>query len=239
MNNESPLSGHISKRFDNELEDIRNRVLTMGGLVETQVIDGLKSLQESDSALAKKVSEMDYQINALEVEIDERCVQILARRQPAAGDLRLVVAIIKTITDLERIGDQAKKLGKFQLELTDQGASSTQFIQLEHLGNLVTKMLHNALDAFARMNPEDAFKTIALDSKIDKEYEALLRQLITLMMEDPRNIQNTLRVSWCARSLERIGDHSTNICKYVVYLVLGKDVRHIKYKDLKDKMENR
>jgi len=232
MHNETPLKGHISKRFDHELEDIRNRVLTMGGLVETQVNNGLKALLESDSATAKTVAESDYAINALEVEIDERCVQILARRQPTAGDLRLVVAIIKTITDLERIGDQAEKLGIFELELIDEGASSSQFVKLEHLGTLVSNILHNALDAFARMNAEDALLTIAMDSKIDGEYEALQRQLITHMMEDPRNIRNTLRVSWSARALERIGAHATNICEYVVYLVQGRDVRHTDYAEM-------
>lgn len=236
MNTDSPLTGHISKRFDHELENIRNSVLTMGGLVETQVNNGIQALLESDSALAQKVADEDYKINALEVEIDERCVQILARRQPAAGDLRLVVAIIKTITDLERIGDQAEKLGRFELELTDEGASTSKFVQLEHIGERVSRMLHRALDAFARMDDKEALKTIKMDKKVDDEFEALSRQLITLMMEDPRSIKNALRVTWCARALERIGDHAINICEYVVYLVHGKDVRHIDYKDLKDQI---
>ena len=236
MNNESHLTGHISKRFDNELEDIRNSVLTMGGLVETQVNNGIRALLESDSSIAQKVADEDYKINALEVEIDERCVQILARRQPAAGDLRLVVAIIKTITDLERIGDQAEKLGRFELELIDEGTSTSNFVQLEHMGERVSRMLHRALDAFARMDDREALKTIKMDQKVDDEFEALSRQLITLMMEDPRTIKNALRVSWCARALERIGDHAINICEYVVYLVHGKDVRHIAYKDLKDQI---
>lgn len=237
MNNEPHLTGHISKRFDNELEGIRNKVMTMGGLVETQVDDGLRALLESDSSIAKKVAGRDYKINALEVEIDEQCVQILARRQPAASDLRLIVAIIKTITDLERIGDQAEKLGRFELELIDEGSSTAQFVKLGHLGSLVNKILHSALDAFARMNDKDALETIARDSKINDEYEALMRQLITHMMEDPRTIKSALRVSWCARALERIGDHAKNICEYVVYLVHGKDIRHIAYDDLKDQID--
>src|SRR5210317_1336929 len=151
MNTESPVTGHISKRFDNELEDIRNSVLTMGGLVETQVNNGIQALLDSNSAMAQQVADNDYKVNALEVEIDERCVQILARRQPAAGDLRLIVAIIKTITDLERIGDQAEKLGKNQLELVDDGSSLANFVNLEHLGELVSRLLNRALDAFARM----------------------------------------------------------------------------------------
>lgn len=232
MNSESPIGGHISKKFDSELEDVRNLVLTMGGLVETQVSNGLQAIMESDSFLAERVSEEDYKINAMEVEIDEKCVGILARRQPAAGDLRLIVAIIKTITDLERIGDQAEKLGRFELELIDEGTTSTRYAELEHLGSLVHKMLSSALDAFARMDVEAAMDTIKKDKKVNKEFEALMRQLITLMMEDPRTIRNALRVSWCARALERIGDHSRNICEYVVFLVHGKDVRHV---DLNDK----
>ena len=232
------ISGHISKRYDSELEDIRNKVLSMGGLVETQVKDGIKALIQSDSAIAERVANDDYKINAMEVEIDEECVQILARRQPAASDLRLLVAILKTITDLERIGDQAEKLGRFELELIDEGSSSKEFVKLEHLGELVSRMLNRALDAFARMDVDVALKTIKKDHKVDKEFEGLMRQLITIMMEDPRTIKHALRVSWCARALERIGDHSINICEYVVYLVHGKDVRHIKYDDLKDQIRD-
>jgi phosphate transport system protein len=232
MNTESPIGGHISKKYDSELEDVRNLVLTMGGLVEAQVNNGLKAIMNSDSFLAERVSEDDYKINAMEVEIDEKCVDILARRQPAASDLRLIVAVIKTITDLERIGDQAEKLGRFELELIDEGSTSTRYAELEHLGTLVHKMLSSALDAFARMDVDAAVETIKKDKKVNKEFEALMRQLITLMMEDPRTIRNALRVSWCARALERIGDHSRNICEYVVFLVHGKDVRHV---DLNDK----
>lgn len=227
MNQDNQVGGHISKRFDHELENIRNKVLSMGGLVETQVNKGLKGLLESDSKIAQQVVQDDYKVNRMEVEIDERCLEILARRQPAASDLRLVVAIIKTITDLERIGDQAEKLGRNQLELVDVGSRQSNSAKLEHLGELVSRMLNRALDAFARMDVDEAMKTIALDEKINAEFESISRQLITNMMEDPRTIQNSLRVSWCARALERIGDHSKNICEYVVFLVLGKDVRHI------------
>ena len=227
QNGEAHVTGHISKRFDQELEDIRNTVLSMGGLVETQVRDGIRCLIESDSKLAARVVETDHRVNRMEVDIDDQCVQILARRQPAASDLRLVVAIIKTITDLERIGDQAEKLGKMQLELEDIGVSSATYARLEHLGELVSEVLHRALDAFARMNVEDALATIERDIKVDDVFEGITRELITHMMEDPRTIKSALRISWSARALERIGDHATNICEYVVFLVLGKDVRHI------------
>ena len=231
MTKDTPVGGHISRRFDHELEDIRNMVLTMGGLVENQVNDGLRGLIEDDSEIASQVVQNDYKINRMEVDIDERCVEILARRQPAASDLRLIVAIIKTITDLERIGDQAEKLGKNQLGLVDEGEKSSKYASLEHMGMQVSAMLHCALDAFARMDVDGALKTIAMDEKVNKEFEALMRQLITHMMEDPRTIKNALRMSWCARALERIGDHSKNICEYVVFLVQGKDVRHIGLRD--------
>jgi phosphate transport system protein len=234
MNTEAPISGHISKRFDQELEDIRNRVLTMGGLVQTQVDDGVKCLIESNSELATQVVKKDREVNQMEMEIDHQCLQILARRQPAASDLRLVVAIIKTIADLERIGDQAQKLGRHQLELVDAGVSSSTFVKIEHLGQLVSSNLNLALDAFARMNVQDALETISRDLKVNAEFESLMRELITYMMEDPRTIASALRVSWCARALERIGDHANNICEYVVFLVQGKDVRHIEAIDKLD-----
>lgn len=224
--NEPHISGHISKRFDQELEDIRNQVLTMGGLVETQVTHGIQCLVESDSALAQRVVESDFDINRMEVDIDERCLQILARRQPAASDLRLVVAIIKTISDLERIGDQAQKLGKNQLELLEAGVTTSTFVKIEHMGKLVSENLHRALDAFARMDVQDALDTINRDKKVNREFDSLSRELITHMMEDPRTIKSALRISWSARALERIGDHANNICEYVVFLVQGKDVRH-------------
>ena len=229
--NEPHLTGHISKRFDQELEEIRNQVLSMGGYVETQVNNGIKALVESDSALATKVVKKEKEVNRMEVTIDEECVQILARRQPAASDLRLLVAVIKTITDLERIGDHAEKLGRHQLELMDDGVSSVSFARIEHLGELVSKMLHDSLDAFARMSVDDAKKAHAMDKKINAEFEGLMRQLIMHMMEDPRTIKNALRVSWSIRALERIGDHAKNICEYVIYLVVGRDVRHVLGKD--------
>lgn len=231
MNQDTPLGGHISKRFDNELEDIRNQVLAMGGLIETQVANGLKGLFESDSEIARRVVEDDGKVNQMEIDIDDQCLKILARRQPAASDLRLVVAIIKTINDLERIGDQAEKLGRNQLELIDDGAESSHCMKLEHLGELVSKMLNRALDCFARMDVDEALKTMAMDEKINVEFEAMMRQLITHMMEDPRTIRNVLRVTWCARALERIGDHSQNICEHVVFLVRGKNVRHVGLKE--------
>ncbi len=220
------LNQHISKKFNEELEDIRARVLKMGGLVEQQIKDAITSLSEMNSILAEEVVTNDYKVNALEVSIDEECTQILARRQPAASDLRLVIAVIKTITDLERIGDEAERVARMAIHFSEHKGHEKLLSSILHLGKLVTEMFHGALDAFARMDTEAAVRVAKSDSKADREYEGILRELMTFMMEDPRSIPHILDVMWSARALERIGDRSCNICEYVIYLVDGKDVRH-------------
>ncbi len=220
------LGQHISQRYDQELEDIRNQVLKMGGLVERQAEDAVKALLERDADLAIKVIETDEQINEMELEIDDECTRIIARRQPAASDLRLLIAVLKIITDLERIGDESEKIGAYSKKLAKKKVVRGMHYELSHLSKLVLSMLHDALDAFARMDDEQAFKIIRMNDTLNKELNSLSRLLITHMMEDARNIKNALRINWCARSLERIGDHSRNISEYVVFLAKGKDIRH-------------
>ncbi len=226
------ISHHISQQFNEELEAIRHKVLTMGGLVEEQIENATAALVSGDVEQAEGVISRDYQVNAYEVAIDEESIQILARRQPAAGDLRLIVAVIKTITDLERMGDQAEKVARMAIHLADMERPKNQYSELEHLSDQVRKMLRGALDAFARMDAEAAADVAQEDLKVDAEYDAIMRQMITFMMEDPRNVRRTLDTMWSARALERIGDHARNICEYVIYLVKGKDVRHISLEEL-------
>lgn len=230
------LDQHISQQFNEELEEIRNHVLAMGGLVEQQTADAVKALTDGDSELGQRVVRDDRKVNEFEIMVDEECNRILARRQPAASDLRLIFAIIKTITDLERIGDEAEKIGFLATRLAEAERPANNYSELEHLGTKVREMLRTALDAFARMDPAAAVGVVREDSKVDREYEAILRQRITFMMEDPRTIRRALDVMWCARALERIGDHSKNICEYVVYLVHGKDVRHVAIEDVEDEI---
>ncbi len=218
------IGHHTSQQYNHELEDVRSMALQMGGLVEDQLGKALKALLENDSELGEEVAFSDYKVNRLEVQIDEACAQIIARRQPAASDLRLLISIIKSVTDLERIGDEAEKIARYSI--TSNSLHGSLNSSLRHLGEHVREMLREALDAMARMDAEKAMVVAKSDERIDSEFDHLSRELLTRMMEDPRNIKESLNVTWCARSLERIGDHSKNICEYVVYLVEGKDVRH-------------
>ncbi len=225
------ITHHWSRRFNAELEAVRANVMAMGGVVEDQLQRAVEALERGDSALGEEVVRDDHKVNRLEVAIDEECSRIIARRQPTAGDLRLIMAIIKTITDLERIGDEAEKIGYLASRLASQERPVDRYRALRHIGDLVGGMLHESLDAFARLDTDLAMRVVREDKAVDQEYDALSRQAITLMMEDPRSIRRVLDMLWVARALERIGDHAKNICEYVVYMVHGKDIRHVDLDD--------
>ncbi|QSX38393.1 phosphate signaling complex protein PhoU [Shewanella sedimentimangrovi] len=222
---------HISGQFNAELEDIRNRVLAMGGLVERQLEQALDALGSLDAELAKKVIDGDHKVNGMEVSIDEECTRIIAKRQPAASDLRLIIAISKTIADLERIGDACVRIAKAALEKRNNNQQPL-LVSIESMGRHATRMLHATLDALARMDADAAFELHKEDARLDKEYEGIIRQLMTYMMEDPRSIPGVLDVLWAARAVERVGDRCKNVCEYIIYYVKGKDVRHTSYEDM-------
>ena len=220
------IGQHTSQTYNHELEAIRNQVLKMGGMVELQTRNAINSLLERDSELAEQVASSDYAINTMEIDIDEECANVIARRQPAAGDLRLILATSKVVTDLERIGDEAEKIGHYAIDLAQKDIITDMHAELSHMAELVITMLHESLDCFARMDADQALRIVDYDKKIDQEFNTLSRLLLTHMMEDSRNIKNALNINWCARALERIGDHAQNIGEYVIYLVKGKDIRH-------------
>lgn len=227
------ISTHTSQKYNAELEDVRSKVLTMGGMVEKQLSNAITAISTGDSQIGEDVILNDFRINAMETDIDDECTRILARRQPAATDLRFVVAVIKTISDLERMGDEAERIGRMAVQLAQREPPKNQYSELRHLGTMVKHMLHEALDAFARTDVEAAMRTHEEDRNIDREYESIIRQMITFMMEDPRHIPRTLEVIWSARALERIADRSGNICEYVIYLVKGRDIRHTRWDDVR------
>jgi phosphate transport system protein len=228
---------HISRRFNKDLEELRTQVSNMGGLVERQLAQAIEAIVSGDSDLGLDVAKRDFQVNQYEVDIDEACSRILATRAPAAADLRLIVAVIKVITDLERIGDEAQRVGICAARLAAEAQPRDRYDELRSLSEHVQDMLHDALDAFSRLDVEDALRVVEEDKYVDEEYEGIYRQCITMMMEDPRTIKRFMDVSWAARALERIGDHAKNICEYVIYLVQGKDVRHTELEDLRNQVE--
>lgn len=230
-------SHHISQQFNADLEEIKANMLEMGGMVEKQLADAIDAIITADSGLAQLVREDDATINAMEIKIDEECNRILVRRQPAASDLRLVLTIIKTVNDLERIGDESAKVAKLAIELTEQGESSKGYIEIRHIGERVRKMVYTALDAFARYDLDAALQVAREDVSVDVEYSTAMREMITYMIEDPRSITRVLNVIWALRSLERIGDHAKNIAEHVVYLVKGTDVRHLGLSGLEERVK--
>jgi len=226
-------SEHIFRQYDAELEAVRAKVLEMGALVEQQIVDALDALTGTNVKLAKNVIKKDHMVNALEVQVDEDCSHIIARRQPAAGDLRMVLMMIKTITDLERIGDEAAKVARFALKAAESNQKLTpRFVEIKAMANSARDMLHMALDAFARSDATKVIEIAHMDEEVDEQYQAAIRQLITFMLEDPRTISISLEVLFVAKAVERIGDHAKNISEYVVYMVKGKDVRHVTMEEM-------
>ena len=233
------LSHHTSRRFNEDLERVRSKVLAMGGLVEEQLGGALNALIDGDSQLGQQIAKNDYQVNGMEVSIDEECSRILATRSPAAGDLRMIVATIKTITDLERIGDECEKIALIAARLANEERPADHYREVKHLGRITKTMVHESLDAFARLDAELAITTARSDRVVDEEYEAIQRQSITFMMEDPRSIRRALDIMWVVRSMERIGDHAKNVCEYVIYMVHGKDVRHTSLERVEQEIKSR
>lgn len=217
---------HISRQFNEDLESIKTEMLEMGGMVTRQVADAVESLANADSELAEKVLRIEEEIDEREMALDEHATLIIAKRQPAASDLRMVMSVIRIARDLERVGDEASKIAKMAIALTDEGTSPRGYTEIRHIANAVRRMLNESLDAYTRFDVQSAMNTLAEDEQVDMDYRTAVREMITYMMEDPRSISRVMNVLWTLRSLERIGDHAKNICEQVVYLVEGADIRH-------------
>ncbi len=232
------LGHHISQQYNAELEEVRSNVLQMGGVVEEQLRFATLALVNGDSELAANVVQNDVRVNAYEVEIDEECTRILALRQPAASDLRLVMAVIKTITDLERIGDEAKRVAKMVVEESSGSMRSEVRQEIEHMATLVRQQLRMVLDAFARTDVETAVAVVRGDTKVDNKYRSITRHLMTYMAEDAKNIPDILKILWAARAMERMGDRCENIAEYVFYLVHGRDIRHTSLDEVMEQLSS-
>ncbi|HSC68016.1 MAG TPA: phosphate signaling complex protein PhoU [Cellvibrio sp.] len=223
---------HISQQYNIELEAIRTHLSEMGGMAQRQVNDAIQALIDADVERAEQVVRADTKVNTMEMTIDEECIRILARRQPAASDLRLVIAVTKAITDLERIGDEASKIARQAIAMNTDGQAPRGYIEVRHIGGNVSRMLQDALDAFARLDMDLALSVVQTDRQVDMEYSTAMRELVTFMIEDPRSITRVLNIMWSLRALERIGDHARNLAQYVIYLVNGEDVRHSNHEQI-------
>ena len=231
------LDQHISQQFNADLEDLKTQLLEMGGLVEQQTINAVKAITTADGDLAEKVIITEEEVDLREVRLDENCTMVLARRQPAASDLRMVLAVAKITRDLERMGDEAQKIAKMSIHLNEDGEAPRGYVELRHIGSIVHQMVITTLDAFARFDVDMAVQVAHEDKKVDQEYKTAMRELATYMMEDPRSITRVMNIIWALRSLERIGDHARNIAEHVIYLVKGLDVRHISVKEMERQLQ--
>jgi phosphate transport system protein len=230
------LTHHISSRYNEDLERLRSSVMEMGGLVERQLTQAIGGITEPDGRVIVRVAQEELRVNQFERSIDEECSRILATRGPTASDLRLIITILKTITDLERIGDEGEKIAAIAARLAMRERPQGRYRELRNLGEIVIAMVHDTLDAFARLDTELALAVVRRDRTVDEEYEAIHRQNITFMMEDPRSIRRALDVMWVVRSMERVGDHAKNICEYLIFLVHGKDVRHTRIEEIEQEL---
>lgn len=230
------MNDHTSKNFDLELESLHTRVLEMGGMAEQQVLKSIEGLYSGDRPLLEAVIRDDDRINQMEIEIDALCNQVIAKRQPTAIDLRMVVSVLKAISDLERVGDKARKIARLGISLANQSTGGTLNVELTHMAETALKMLRLALDGFARLDVSLVTEAMRLDAQVNAEYQSVARQLITYMMEDPRTITRSLDIMSIAKAIERIGDHATNIAEYVIYMVKGFNVRHASAAEIEARM---
>ncbi|MDL4864775.1 phosphate signaling complex protein PhoU, partial [Halomonas elongata] len=228
-----------SRQFNHELEELKTHLMAMGGLVEKQVQDAVSALLEADSSLAERVVDNDRAVNDMQIKIDDECTRVLARRQPAASDLRLVLAVIRAASDLERIGDEASKIARNAIELIENNVGNRGFVEVRIISEHVRRMMRDALTSFARFDTELALQVVQEDEQVDSEYQTAMRSLMTFMMEDARAISPVLGIMWILRALERVGDHANNLAEYVVYLVKGLDIRHTDPDDLDQELGER
>jgi len=228
-----PTTEHMTKQFDVDLETLRSRMLQMGGLIESQILAAIEGFYSGNLKALEQVIDNDRRVNAFEVSIDTECSHIIARRQPAASDLRMIMGVSKAVTDLERVGDEAKKIAVVSKHIHESGRLQVpRLADIRRTGSIVVGMLRKALDAFARLDAVAAAEVIRDDAAIDEAFRGMMRQLITFMMEDPRTISTAFEIVWVARSLERMGDHSKNVAEQVIYIVKGTDVRHTSFVDV-------
>jgi phosphate transport system protein len=232
------LDQHISQQFNSDLEELKTELLEMGGMVEQQTVDSVNAIINGDSELAEKILAQEKNINQMEMDLDEHCIMVLARRQPAATDLRMVLAASRIAHDLERMGDEAHKVCVMALQLNENGKSPRGYVELRHIGMTVHKMVIKAMDSFAHYDVKLALEVAEEDKMVDQDYASAMRELATYMMEDPRSITRVLNIIWALRSLERIGDHASNIAEHVIFLVKGLDVRHSGISEMTEKVNN-
>ncbi len=222
------IQDHSSKQYDQELDAVRTRVLRMGGLVESQIRAAIAAFSENNADEMARVDSEDHLINAFEVGIDQDCSHIIARRQPAAVDLRMLMGISKIVTDLERSGDEAAKIARMSMKVYGHGQTKVPCVNdVREMGDIAVAMLRTVLDAFVRQDASAAAAIVREDLEIDSKFQSIMRQLITFMMEDPRMISTSLEIMFIAKAVERIGDHAKNMAEQVIYIVRGTDVRHV------------